>query len=131
MQAPYTSATPWWVSAIVIVGALLMAVGAVVAITNPGMLVAPGSQITDAVRTYAGYFISRNLALAILLLVMVGTGSRQMLTGLIALTALIQVFDAILDATEGRWTLVPGVTGFAIAYIIAAMRLSGRAFWRK
>lgn len=108
-----------------------MAVGAVVAIANPAMLVTPGAQITDAARTYAGYFISRNLALAILLLVTLAFRARHMLTGLMVLTALIQVFDAILDATEGRWTLVPGVLIFAIAYIIGAVRLSGRAFLRE
>ena len=126
-----TSSTPWWVSVIVILGALLMAVGAVIGLTNQAMLVPPGSEITPAVRTYAGYLVSRNGALAIALLAVLGSGSRRILSALMILTATIQVFDAILDATEGRWTLVPGVLVFAIAFIFGTFRISGREFWRE
>jgi hypothetical protein len=30
---------------------------------------------------------------------------------------------------EGRWTLVPGVLVFAMAYFFGAARLSGRPWW--
>ena len=124
-------AIPWWVSLIVIVGALLLTVGAIVGLTNPAMLVPPNAQITDAVRIYAGYFVSRNLALAAMLLLMLSLRSRRILSGLMALTAVIQVFDAVLDAMEGRWTLVPGVLLLGVAYLIGVVRLSGREFWRE
>jgi len=55
---------PWWVVASVIVGALLMGAGAAIALIRPAMLVTPNAEITAAVRVYAGYLISRNLALA-------------------------------------------------------------------
>jgi hypothetical protein len=39
----------------------------------------------------------------------------------VILTALIQVLDAVLDAIEGRWVMVPGVFIFAIAFYLLAL----------
>ena len=55
---------PWWVSAIVLLAALLLTAGAIIALVHPAMLVSPGAAITPATRVYADYLFSRNLALA-------------------------------------------------------------------
>jgi hypothetical protein len=59
-----TAAIPWWLQAIVLLGALLMATGALIALLNPAMLVSPHDEINAAVHIYAGYLFSRNAALA-------------------------------------------------------------------
>jgi hypothetical protein len=120
---------PWWLFASVVVGALLMIAGAIIALTQPSMLVSPGAEINNAVRVYAGYLVSRNLALAVMLLVMLALHARGVLSGLMLLTAMVQFLDAGMDAAEGRWTIVPGVLIFAIVFFLGAARLRGRPFW--
>jgi len=121
---------PWWVSAIILLGALLTATGAILALIHPAMLVSPHDEINGAVRIYAGYLAARNGALAIMLIVLLSLGARRSLGNLMVLIALIQVLDAVLDIAEGRWMIVPGVLVFGLVFLIAAGRLSGYPFWR-
>jgi hypothetical protein len=123
------SSFPAWLSASVILGALLMGAGAVIALVRPAMLVAPNAEITAAVRLYADYLVSRNLALALMLLVMLAKRAGRVLSGLMLLTAFIQFIDAGLDVLEGRWAMVPGVLIFAIVFFLSAARLNDRPLW--
>jgi hypothetical protein len=123
------ASVPVWVSASVIFGALLMGVGAIIAVVRPAMLVAPNVEITAAARVYAGYLVSRNLALAVMLLAMLAVRARGVLSSLMVLTAFIQLFDAGMDALEGRWPIVPGVLIFAIVFFLGAARINGRSLW--
>jgi hypothetical protein len=125
-----TLSLPWWLSTSVILGALLMAAGGVIALVHPAMLVSAGTEINGATRVYAGYLVSRNLALAVMLLVMLSMRARGVLSTLMVLTAFIQLLDAGMDCMEGRWTLVPGVLIFAMVFFLGAARLSGQAFWK-
>ncbi len=130
-QRPATTAFPWWVQAIVLLGALLMATGAVIALLNPAMLVSPRDEINAAVHIYAGYLFSRNAALVILLVVSMIVRARGTLNTLILLTAFIQLLDAAVDCMEGRWAIVPGVIVFGLLFFVSAARLSGHPVWRK
>lgn len=121
---------PWWVTVIVLIGAVLMAAGRVIALVNPAMLVSPNDQINGAVHIYADYLASRNLCIAALLLILIAIRKTRALGNLLVLTAFIQLADAILDATEGRWPIVPGVFVLGLLFFIAAARLSGYAFWK-
>lgn len=121
---------PAWVSASVIIGALLMGAGAIIALVRPAMLVAPNAEITAAVRVYAGYLVSRNLALALMLIAMLAARARGGLSSLMVLTAVIQFFDAGMDALEGRWPIVPGVLIFAVVFFLGAARLNGAPLWK-
>lgn len=127
---PANPAIPWPVSAIVVLGAVLMGMGAAIALMRPAMLVSPDAEITGAVRVYAGYLVSRNLAVAALLLAALGWRARGMLNTLILLSACIQVLDAVLDGWEGRWAIAPGVTVLGVMFFGAAWRLSGDPFWK-
>jgi hypothetical protein len=118
------SSLPWWLISIVILGAALMAAGALIALLHPAILVSPRDQINGAVRVYAGYLVSRNLALAVMLLVALSRRAREPLRILVILTAFVQLLDAGLDGMEGRWTLVPGVLLFGIAFFTVAAWLS-------
>jgi hypothetical protein len=121
---------PWWLRMIVVLGIVLLMAGALVSLLNPALLVAPGAEMTAAVRVYAGYTFSRDLALAIMLLAAFGWRSRNILNGLLLLTGLIQLLDVIPDLLEQRYVIVPGVLILAGLFFAAAARLSGAAFWK-
>lgn len=128
-------ALPWWVLTIVIVCALLMATGAIMALVNPAMLADSDEKINGAVRVYAGYLVSRNLAIAAMLLGTLIAGARRPLGAMMVLAALVQFMDAVIDCFEARWTLVPGVLVLVLLLLIAASRVSQRrllkvGFWR-
>ena len=124
------SKIPWWVSAVVLLGTLLMATGAILALVHPAMLVSPHDEINGAVHIYAGYLAARNGALAIMLVVLLALRARRALGNLMVLVALIQILDAVMDVAEGRWILVPGVLVFGLVFLIAVARLTGYPFWR-
>ncbi len=78
LSAPVRHSTlPLWLPVTVIIGALLMAAGGFIALVHPAMLAPPGEEINGAVRVYAGYLVSRNLAIAIMLLGTLSIGARE------------------------------------------------------
>jgi hypothetical protein len=122
---------PLWVSVLVIAGALLTAMGAVIALVRPAMLVSPHDQINEAVHIYAGYLAARNLALALMLTGLLALRARRALGNLMALVALVQLLDVCIDFAEGRWIIVPAVLVLGVLFSIGAARLSGSPFWRR
>lgn len=121
---PAASTTwPWWLIAIVILGAILTATGAVLAIF------ASGEHLNTAGHNYADYFITRNLAVAVMLLVTLVRRARRVLAALMILTALIQCLDAITAIATGRVGLVPIDLIFAAVFTFGAARLSGPRPW--
>jgi hypothetical protein len=86
--------------------------------------------MNQAAYTYAGCLISRDLALAVMLLATLALRARHVLAGLMVLTALTQLIDAVVDATSGRASLLPILLVFVAAFLIGAARLSGQALWK-
>jgi hypothetical protein len=124
-------AIPWWLSVAVVLGALLTAAGAVIALAHPSMLVSPHDQINGAVHIYAGYLAARNLAISALLLILLIIGARRALGNLMALVGLIQLLDVCMDVAEGRWAVIPVVLALGLVFLIGSARLSGGyPFWR-
>jgi hypothetical protein len=123
-------AIPGWVAVIVVLGALLAAAGGIIAAVRPDMLVSAGAPMNFAAYTYAGYLISRGLALAIMLLAALALRARRTLLALMALTTLIQTIDFAVDALTGRLLLLPILLIFAVAFFIGASRLAGQPLWR-
>ena len=120
---------PLWPKLIVILGALLTAMGGVLALVHPASLVSAHDEINGAVHIYAGYLASRNLAIALLLIALLSLGARRALSQLLVLVALIQLLDACIDCWEGRWMLLPGILLLCILFLLAAARLSGHRPW--
>jgi hypothetical protein len=120
----------WWIRVVVIVGAVLTAMGAVIALVNPAMLVSPHDEINGAVQVYAGYLFARNLAIALMLVVLLVLGARRALSQLMVLVGLIQLLDVCMDVAEGRWTIVPGIAIFGVIFLLGAVRLSGYPLWK-
>ena len=122
-EARSEARTPGWVTAIVVVGALLMVVGALLAVLRPAQLLAPGDVVTGGVRVYAGYLFSRNLALGLLLVVMLRLRAWGAMRGLMVLYAAVQFLDAIVDAIEGRWVIVPVIVVLGVLFAVGATRV--------
>jgi hypothetical protein len=126
-----TANIPFWITVLVIAGALLTAMGGVIALVRPAMLVSPQDQINGAVHIYAGYLAARNLALALMLAGLLAVGARRALGNVMALVALVQLLDVCIDCAEGRWAIVPVVLVLGVLFSIGAARLSGSPFWRR
>ncbi len=124
-----TSSLSWWLVAIVAVGAILIMAGGLIALFRPQMLLAPHQEITQAVRVYAGYVVSRNLMLGLLLLTALSLRARGPLSTLMVLYAGIQFLDAILDCVEGRWAIAPGIVVLGLLFLMGAARVSGHPLW--
>jgi hypothetical protein len=86
------------------------------------MLLSPNDPISAGVRIYAGYLISRNAALALGLLGAVVFRVRTLLGAMLLLVGMVQVFDACMDAVEGRWALVPGIAVLGILFLWGAAK---------
>lgn len=125
------SVIPLWVRVFVVAGGLLMALGGVIALANPSMLMAPHDEITNGVKIYAGYVAARNLALGLFLPLLLALRARRALGSMMVLVGLIQMLDVIMDCIEGRWAIVPGVLVLGILYFIGAARVAGAPFWRR
>jgi hypothetical protein len=124
------AALPWWVQTIILLGALLMAAGGLIALVHPAILAPPQVEINSAVHIYASYFAARNLVLAILLVVALRLRARGMLNSLMLLSGFIQALDAGIDCVEGRWIVAPGVIGLGLLFFVTAAALSGHPFWK-
>jgi hypothetical protein len=120
----------WFPKATAILGAILLGAGAIVALIHPAILVSPHDEINGAVHTYAGYLASRNLSLAIALLVTLAIGARRALNSFLLLVAMVQSLDAVMDCVEGRWSIVLGVSLLALLFLMASASLSGYPFWK-
>jgi hypothetical protein len=124
-----TSVMPWWVGTMVVLGALLLGAGGIIALVHPGMLVSPHDEINEAVRIYAGYVAARDLGLAIVLIVALGLQAKGTVNAMMLLIAVIQFLDAGIDFQEGRYVIVPGVVVLGLLFCLGAARLSGYPFW--
>ena len=118
---------PLWVSIVVILGTLLTITGAVISKVDPTLLT--NGNLTETTLVYADYTFARNLALAVMMLFLLGVRARRMLAGFMVLIALIQIVDVINDLTRGDFQIVPGLLVFAIVFLIGSWRLLGQAIW--
>lgn len=120
---------PVWVAIVVILGALLSLIGAIISKVDPTLLT-NGSPMTEAARVYADYMFARSLSLAIMLLFLLALRARYMLAGFMMLVALIQIIDVIDDLARGAFLLAPGLLVFAIVFLVGAWQLFGQPLWR-
>ncbi|MGA2164585.1 MAG: Mur ligase family protein [Solirubrobacteraceae bacterium] len=97
------------------------------AVLRPAQLLAPGEVVTGAVRVYAGYLFSRNLALGLLLLVMLRLRAWGAMRGLMVVYASVQFLDAIMDAVERRWAIIPVVVVLGALFVLGAARVPREA----
>lgn len=121
---------PLWITIVVILGALLSLVGAVVSKVDPTLLTSGGA-LTDAARVYADYTFARDLAVSIVLLALLTVRARLPLASVMTLVALIQIIDTLDDLTRGAFVLAPGLLIYAILFLLGAWMLAGQPRWRR
>ena len=114
---------PWWVTTVVLLSTFLLIMGAVLAIIRPQMLVSPQDIVNGAAHIYAMYFASRNLALAIMLMLWLSLGKKAAMSHTLLLVGLIQLLDTVMDCMDGRWKVVPGIIVLGSLCLLAATRL--------
>lgn len=119
---------PLWVSIVVILGVLLTLTGAIISKVDPTLLT-NGNPLTDSARIYADYTFARDLALAVMLLLLLVLRARRMLAGFMVLIVLIQLVDIVDDLFRGAFLLLPVVFVFAVVFLLGAWRLFGQAIW--
>jgi hypothetical protein len=124
------TALPLWLSGVVFLGVVLLAMGAAISLLKPAMLVSPNAEITAAVRVYAGYTFSRDLALALMLLIALILRARSALNSLMLLTGMIQLLDVIPDCMEHRYSIIPGILVISVLFCLGAATLTGAPFWK-
>ncbi len=120
---------PLWISIVVILGALLLTIGAVISKVAPLMLT-NGGVMTIAVRVYADYTFARDLPLAFMLFLLLALKARRMLAGMMALVALVQVLDLVNDLARGEFLLVPITLLLTVVFVAGASRLLGQSIWQ-
>jgi hypothetical protein len=119
-----------WIRLLVIVGAFLMALGSVLALVQPAMLVGKTDAINGAVHIFAGYFAVRNFVLALMILALLAVSALRALGNFMVLVGFVQLLDVCLDVAEGRWAIAGGVLVFGLLLLVGGARLCGYPFWR-
>lgn len=115
-------AVPLFVVLVTGVSVVLLGAGAVLALVAPGLL-AGGGQALGRSRVFEDYTASRDGALAVFLLVPLLRRSTAVLRWTLLLVVCVQILDAVLDVSEGRWSIVPVAIAVAGACFLSAMRL--------
>jgi Domain of unknown function (DUF4267) len=122
----------WWTSAtIVVAGALVLGTVGLLSLFAPGAMLAlvghAGEQPSPGTRVFADYTGTRDVAIAVVLLVLLAMRSSRALPAVLLLTALANGLDAAAALASQRWPQLPGALGLAIAFLVAAILLSRRS----
>jgi len=100
------------VDIVVVLGALLMAAAGLVSIFAPQVFLAAvgvsGVSVNAGTEVFARYTGTRDVALAVTILILVAVRSRRVLAGLVVATALANALDCALDLFAQRWPAAPG-----------------------
>ncbi len=119
----------WWTSAtIVVAGALVLGTVGLLSLLAPGAMLAlvghAGEQPSPGTRVFADYTGTRDVAIAVVLVVLLAARSSRALPAVLLLAALANGLDAVVALVSQRWPQLPGALGFAIAFLVAAVLLS-------
>lgn len=108
-----STAIRWLVGAVIVLGALLLAIG--------GSTIAPplSSQV-------AGYLTDRNLALAVLLVALLIVGRARTLALIVLVAGVMHAADAAFDVRFGNVPAAVGSVVFAVLFLAAAAWLRGQ-----
>ncbi len=115
------------VDIVVVLGALLMGAAGLTSIFAPQVFLiavgVSGEPINAGTEIFARYTGARDVALAVMLLILLAVRSRRVLAGLVVATALANALDCALDLVAQRWPAALGPFLFAILYLAAAVWL--------
>jgi hypothetical protein len=129
--APRSGRARWLVDAVVLLGALLTGLVGVLSLVAPAAFLAvighQGMPVTSSGQIFAAYTGTRELAIAVALVVLLVLRSTRVLAALMVVTAGANLLDAVDALAAGRWVQVPGALVFALAFLAAAAWLAKQA----
>ena len=112
------------VDIVVVLGAALMAAAGLTGIFAPQVFLTAvgvsGVSVNAGTEVFARYTGTRDVALAVTLLILVAVRSRRVLAGLVVATALANALDCALDLVAQRWPAAPGPFLVAVLYLASA-----------
>jgi len=112
------------VDIVVVLVAVLMGAAGLASIFAPQVLLIAvgvnGVPINAGTEIFARYTGARDVALAVMLLILVAVRSRRVLAGLMVATALANALDCASDLVAQRWPAAPGPFVVAVLYLAAA-----------
>src|SRR5215468_162111 len=115
------------VDIVVVLGAVLMGAAGLASIFAPQVFLSAvgvgGVPINAGTEIFASYTGARDLALAVMLVILVAVRSRRVLAGLVVATALANALDCALDLVAQRWPAAPGPFLLAVLYLAVAVWL--------
>lgn len=115
----------WPVATIVVIGAVVVLAGGLVAWLHPATLLPAGTPVGTGVRLYGARMAARSLPLGVALLVLLATRSRRLLGWSMVLVAVIELGDCVSALAYHDWSELAGGAIVAIAFGWAARRLLG------
>jgi hypothetical protein len=121
---------PWWVTAIVIIGALGVLSLTVGALFGGQTVLAAGQHMNAAAHAWARYAAAYNVALGLALLALLAIRARRILAGTLVQAAFAEVLLAVVAIVDHRWEQIPADIILLAAFLLAASRLFGQPPWR-
>jgi hypothetical protein len=124
------NALPWWLSTLLVLGALGVLSLAYGALISPKTLLGAGQQMNDAAHVWARYAAAYALALGLALLALITARARLLLAGALMQAAVAEVLLGVVGITDHRWEQVPADAVLAAVFLLGASRLFGQPPWR-
>jgi energy-coupling factor transporter transmembrane protein EcfT len=112
--------TQWLVRIVVLLGAVVNGIVGALSLVAPQAFLAsvghPNEPLTAGAQTYAAYTGTRDLAVALVLVILLAARSTRLLAGVVLLVALTNALDLLDALASQRWPQVPGAFVFALAF---------------
>src|SRR5262249_37763086 len=125
-----SSAAAWLVRGVVVLGAVVNGVVGALSLVAPGTFLGavghPDEPLSAGVQVFAAYTGTRDLAVALLLLVLLAARSTPRLAGVVLLVALTNPLDGLDALASQRWAQLPGALTFAVVFVTVAIWLLRR-----
>ena len=125
-----SSAVSWLIRGVVVLGAVVNGVVGALSLIAPrtflGAVGQPDEPLSAGVQVFAAYTGTRDLAVALLLLVLLAARSTRLLAGVVLLVALTNTLDGLDALASQRWAQVPGAFVFAVVFTAVAIWLLRR-----
>ena len=128
-QAP-SRTLPWWMTTILILGALGVLSLAYGALVSPQTLLGAGQQMNAAAHVWARYAAAYALALGLTLLALIAARAGRVLAGILVQAALAEVLLGVVGIVDRRWEQVAADVILVAVFLLGASRLIGQPLWR-
>ena len=121
---------PWWMTTILVLGALGVLSLAYGALISPQTLLGAGQHMNDAAHVWARYAAAYALALGLTLLALIAVRAGRMLAVVLVHAALAELLLGVVGIVDGRWEQVAADVVLIAVFLLAASRLLGQPLWR-